>query len=109
MIIHPTDKNFIDVCGITEISDGQGRMFFVGETRIALYRIGDEYFALDDACPHAGASLSMGILSGSIVACRIHHWRFCIRSGEYLNEKKEGCNVRTYVVRLVGKRIQVAV
>jgi len=109
MIIQPTDKNFVDVCGTTEISDGQGRMFLVGETRIALYRIGDEYFALDDACPHAGASLALGILSGNIVACRIHHWHFCLRSGEYLNDKKEGRNVKTYAVRQVENRIQVAV
>jgi len=109
MTIQPTDKNFVDVCGTTEISDGQGRMFFVGDMRIALYRIGDEYFALDDACPHAGASLALGIISGSVVACRIHHWRFCIRSGEYLNDKKDSCNVRTYVVRQVENRIQVAV
>lgn len=72
--------NFVDVCGTTEISDGKGRMFLVGETRIALYRIGNEYFAIDDACPHAGASLALGIISGGVVACRFHHWRFCIRS-----------------------------
>jgi len=119
MVIQPTEKNFVDVCGATEISDGQARMFLVGETRIALYRIGDEVFALDDACPHAGASLALGIISGSnmsgsnmsgsTVACRIHHWRFCIRSGDYLNDNQKSSNVRTYVVRQVDSRIQVAV
>ncbi len=109
MIIQPTDNDFVDLCDKAEMSDGQGRFFLVGETRIALFRIGDEYFALDDACPHAGASLALGIISGSIVSCRIHHWRFCIHSGEYLNDKKDSCNVRTYAVREVENRIQVAV
>jgi NAD(P)H-dependent nitrite reductase small subunit len=105
----PSLGNFVDVCGTSEIPDGQARMFLVGDTRIAVYRIGDEFFALEDACPHAGASLALGLVSGDVVACRIHHWRFSIRSGEYLDGHKPSCNVGTYTVRVAEERIQVAV
>ena len=101
--------NFVDVCGTGAIPDGQSRMFLVNDVRIAIYRIRDEFFATQDACPHAGASLAFGIIAGDVVACRIHHWRFCIRSGEYLNEIKPSCDLATYAVRVVEDRIQVAI
>lgn len=33
--------------------------------------------------PHEGASLAHGIIEGNTVRCRIHHWRFCIRTARF--------------------------
>jgi len=64
---------------------------------------------LANACPHAGASLAHGIMDGDTVTCRIHHWRFTIRDGKYLDEDKPRCDVQTFAVRVVGEEVQVAV
>ena len=82
-------------------------MFIVNEKRIGIFNVDGEFFALDDACPHAGASLALGIIDGPIVRCRIHHWRFCIHSGRYLDQPRPTLNAQTYPVRVIGELVQV--
>lgn len=100
---------FETVCRVGDVPDGAGRMFAMAGTMIGVFRVGDQYFALDNACPHAGASLAHGYVTGDTVACRIHHWRFSLRDGRYLDEDKPNCNVRTYAVRIVDDEVQIAV
>lgn len=83
-------------------------MFAVGEQLLAIFHIGGEFYALDDHCPHAGASLARGLIAGDIVSCRIHHWRFCARDGKYVDEDKSHFDARTFPVRLVDGMIEVA-
>ncbi len=84
-------------------------MFVIDEQPIGIFRIDGEYFALDNRCPHAGASLAHGIVHGDTVACRIHHWHFCIRDGTYLDESEPKFNVRCFPVRIVGQLVQVQI
>ena len=84
-------------------------MFSVAETMIAVFHVGGLFFALVNQCPHAGASLAHGIIEGDTVRCRIHHWRFSIRDGTYLDEVKPKCNAKTFPLRIVGEEVQVAV
>jgi nitrite reductase/ring-hydroxylating ferredoxin subunit len=48
-------------------------------------------------------------MEGDTVWCRIHHWRFSIRDGTYLDEDKPQCNARTFAIRVVGDEVRVAV
>lgn len=82
-------------------------MILVNEVAISVFNVSGTFFAIDDACSHAGASLSLGIIEGDVVRCRIHHWRFCVRNGDYLEEMKPSCNVRSYPVRVVGDQVQI--
>jgi len=66
-----------------------------------------QFHALDNACPHAGASLAHGQIEGDTVRCRIHHWCFCITDGTYLDEDKPEFDARTIAVRVVGDYVQV--
>ena len=55
----------------------------VGSTSVALFRVGHEVFATQDACPHEGVSLSRGgILKGEEITCGYHFWCFNVRTGE---------------------------
>ena len=101
--------NFQTVCRIGDIPEGDGRMFVVAETAIGVFNIGGSFFALANECPHAGASLAHGIVESGTVRCRIHHWRFSIRDGTYLDEDKPHCNVQSFPVRVVGDEVQIEV
>lgn len=48
---------------------------------IAVYRLGDEYFATDDMCTHALVSLSGGDVEDGIIYCPLHGGAFDIRTG----------------------------
>ena len=82
-------------------------MLEVDDFMVGMFHINGEFFALDNQCPHEGASLAHGYLDGDVVSCRIHHWRFCIRDGTYRDEDKPQCNARTFPVRVVGDEVQV--
>jgi 3-phenylpropionate/trans-cinnamate dioxygenase ferredoxin subunit len=48
---------------------------------LALFSVKGSLYALDDSCPHSGASLVMGQLDGFWLRCPAHGLRFDIRSG----------------------------
>ena len=48
---------------------------------VVLFRVDDEYLAVDDSCPHQGASLSGGKVEGGAVQCPAHGLRFDLRNG----------------------------
>ena len=98
---------FVNLCKVSDVPVGEAKMYFVNEQVFGVFNVAGAFYALDNACPHAGASLSHGIIEDGIVRCRIHHWRFCIRTGEYLDEKKPSCNVRNYPIRVVGDQVQI--
>ncbi len=79
----------------------------VDQRAIGVFNIAGQFYAMDDRCPHAGASLSHGTVEGDVVRCRIHHWQFCIRKGKYLDEAKPKFNVRTFSIRVVGDQVQI--
>ena len=99
---------FQTVCHVDDIPEGEARMFAIAETMVGVFHVAGRFFALANECPHAGASLAHGIIEGDTVRCRIHHWRFSIRDGTYLDEDKPQCNALSFPVRVVGNEIQVA-
>lgn len=53
-------------------------------TRIAVFHIDGEYFAIDDMCTHEDALLSEGYIDGTTVECPLHQGVFCLRTGKAL-------------------------
>lgn len=53
----------------------------VGENRIAMFRVGDEVYAIDDRCSHAEASLAEGEVWDMAVECPRHGSEFDLRTG----------------------------
>jgi nitrite reductase (NADH) small subunit/3-phenylpropionate/trans-cinnamate dioxygenase ferredoxin subunit len=98
---------FQAVCQIADVVEGEGTTVQVGNKLIAVFRDGGSYFAIDDVCPHMGASLSGGYLEQGIVTCPWHAWRFRLADGAWADNPriKIGC----YPVRVVGDEIQIQV
>lgn len=69
------------VMPVDELVPGRGVKVDVGEHRIALFRIGDEVYAIGDQCSHAEASLAEGEVFGTDVECPRHGSSFDLRTG----------------------------
>jgi len=67
-----------------DVHEGSGRPFDAGGRRVAVFRVEGRLHALDGTCPHRGGPLGEGTLSGSVVACPWHGWRFDVRTGQCL-------------------------
>ncbi|MBF7729034.1 Rieske (2Fe-2S) protein [Pseudomonas sp. N040] len=53
----------------------------IEDKHLALFNVDGSLFAIDDSCPHQGASLLGGDLQGRIIQCRAHGLRFDLASG----------------------------
>jgi len=96
---------FYTACRVTDVADGEATAVAVGNKLVAIFRAGGQYFAIDDVCPHMGASLSGGYVENGIVTCPWHAWRFRLADGAWADNPrlKIGC----YPVRVVGEEIQI--
>src|SRR5437764_14655 len=57
-------SEFRTVCRVGDVVEGEGRTVAVGDKLIAVFLEGGQYYAIDDCCPHMGASLSEGYFKG---------------------------------------------
>jgi 3-phenylpropionate/trans-cinnamate dioxygenase ferredoxin subunit len=72
------------VCRRDEVAPGTARRFDVGRHRIALVRIGDDFYAIGDRCSHADFSLSEGEVwpDELEIECWKHGSTFSLKTGE---------------------------
>jgi anthranilate 1,2-dioxygenase ferredoxin component len=75
---------------------------------LAVFRAGDEVFALHDQCSHGYARLSDGYVEDGCVECPLHQAMIDFRTGEPKSPPVTEA-IRTYAVRVVGDRVEVEV
>lgn len=63
------------------------------------------FFASDDLCPHAAASLSEGFVERGRIICPVHFAEFDLRSGEAFNAPPGCANLRCYEVEQSGEDV----
>ncbi len=100
---------FQTVCTVDAIPDGEGRAFPVNGMLVAVFRRGDQYFAINDSCPHMGASLASGYLEGCDVICPWHAWKFCVKDGLWMDNPKSKVRTDSYAVRVIDDDVQVEI
>ena len=98
---------FHTVAQVAELEEGQGMTVAVGTKLIALFRQDGQYFAIDDTCPHMGASLSGGFVGQGVVTCPWHAWRFRLCDGAWADNPR--IKIGSYAVRVEGEEVQVCV
>lgn len=74
---------------------------------VALFNVGDEYFAVENFCPHKGFPLADSRVYGHTVECDLHGWQFDVRSGKCLTKKS--CPIETYKVSVEDGWIYVEI
>ena len=61
---------------------GSQKRIYAGDRRIAVFNDGGALHAVDDACTHAGGSLSEGLCEDGVVTCAWHGAQFRLRDGK---------------------------
>ncbi|WP_321889375.1 Rieske 2Fe-2S domain-containing protein [Paraburkholderia bannensis] len=65
------------VCASDEVADCMARAVTLGAARLVVWRDGEGgVHVWDDRCPHRGDPLSGGSVSGGLLTCPSHGWRF---------------------------------
>ncbi len=95
----------IPLIELSALPKGRGRRVCKAGLDLAVFRIGDAVYAIDDSCPHAGAPLSNGKLQGTRITCPAHGLKFsldraCPPSALTLEVKKYAAHVVDGIVML---------
>ena len=105
-----TEKHF--ACATSEVPAHAAKIVNLEKRSIGIFNVKGSYHALLNVCPHRGAALCEGPVSGTtcpaegrefvygreneIIRCAWHGWEFDIRTGESLVDPK--IRARTYPV-----------
>jgi 3-phenylpropionate/trans-cinnamate dioxygenase ferredoxin subunit len=100
----------VRICAVAYIVPGTARRFDVEGRRIAVVRLGDDFYALGDTCSHAEVSLSEGDVLAD--TRELECWK--LGSAFSLETGEPSClpavrPVPTYVIRVEGDDVVVDV
>jgi nitrite reductase (NADH) small subunit/3-phenylpropionate/trans-cinnamate dioxygenase ferredoxin subunit len=98
---------FQRVCRVGDLAEGEGRTVSVAGKLLAVFYTNGQYLAIDDTCPHMGASLSDGAVEEGIVTCPWHAWRFRLCDGAWADNPR--VKIGSYPVRIEGDEVQVQI
>src|SRR4051812_10231482 len=91
-------SGFVRAVRIGEIEEGRGCTVEVAGQWLAIFRVGEAFHAIGNACPHMAGPLGAGRLEGHVVVCPIHYWRIDVRTGA--SPTNEHVRVPVYDVRV---------
>lgn len=93
---------------VADVPEGTGKTFTVNGHPIAVFHVDGAWYALDDTCSHAEASLGMGELDTDeyTVECPLHGSAFDLRTGKPRTLPAFE-PVATYSVRVDGDMLYV--
>lgn len=98
--------NFTTVAKTDEIPPGQGKAVEFDDQLVAIFNQDGTYHAIDDMCPHMGASLASGHFEDGVVTCPWHAWSFRTCDGAWCDNPRVTIDV--FQVRVIGEEIQLA-
>lgn len=88
-----------------ELAPGQRKLAFIDGRSIVVFNIGGTIHAIDNSCPHNGASLASGQLEGCVLRCPAHGLRFDVSTG--CTPGTAGLRLTTFPVGTVDGRLVV--
>jgi len=88
------------------IPENAGKRVRTNGRHIAIFKVNGQVFAIDDACPCGGASLSAGTVENNQVECPLHGYLFDLESGSaVLPPRFEGVTI--YPVHVSNGQIEI--
>jgi nitrite reductase/ring-hydroxylating ferredoxin subunit len=97
----------VTVGRVGDLKAGEARVVDAGAATLALCNVDGAYYAVDNACPHRGGPLGDGDLSGAVIACPWHGWRWDVTSGRNVNNP--AVRVACFAVTVEGDALVVEV
>ncbi|ESO97837.1 hypothetical protein LOTGIDRAFT_152940 [Lottia gigantea] len=95
----------INTKGLLNNNEKNGHLVECNEEKVALFRHGNNVYAVKDKCPHAGGPLHLGDIeelpNGNLcVKCPWHSWKFDLETGHAEFPKGQSKTAVTYRVKV---------
>ena len=97
----------IIACKTNEVEEGNMKMVVIDGKEVVIGNVGGNYFACDDTCTHAGASLVEGTLDGSTITCGWHGAQFDGTTGCLTKFPAKINNLKAYNVTIESEDVYI--
>lgn len=75
------------LCHISEINSSKSFIINIdNDQQTVMFRTEENYYAIENRCPHAGAYLPEGYMEELILICHWHGWKFNLETGQCLDD-----------------------
>jgi nitrite reductase (NADH) small subunit len=72
-----------DICALADIPPGEGRLFEVAGTQVAVFHMRDGLvYATQAECPHRAGPLADGLIGGTTLICPLHERSYDLTTGK---------------------------
>jgi nitrite reductase/ring-hydroxylating ferredoxin subunit len=116
------ERQWHAVAEVAEIPPGERKIVEIEGQSVGIFRVGDEYVAILNVCPHEFAPVCMGRVGGTtlpsapgewtwgregeILACPWHGWEFELLTGKALFANRP--RLRLFPIKVEGETIYVS-
>jgi nitrite reductase/ring-hydroxylating ferredoxin subunit len=100
--------DYVAVAKVRELGAGDMLRLIVNHVPVCLYNVAGRYYATQDTCTHAEASLADGELDNEVVTCPLHGAAFNVCTGAVLSFPAT-FPLTTYPVKVEGDQVLVLV
>jgi nitrite reductase (NADH) small subunit len=100
----PDAAGWVAVARLADLGERGRALVRVGAAEIALFRVDERVYAIDNRCPHRAGPLIRGFVEpGPAVRCPMHGWRYDLGTGA----SDRPARATVYPVRVEGDEISV--
>ena len=100
-------KIAVEIGPADALAPGERKLVFIQGRSVAVFNVDGEIYAVENSCPHNGASLAGGQIEGRLLQCPAHGLRFDVATG--CMPGKGGLSLKTIPVRTVAGRMELIV
>jgi 3-phenylpropionate/trans-cinnamate dioxygenase ferredoxin subunit len=97
---------WISVFSVDDVENGQHRVVDIDDTEVVIFKVDNDFFAIENVCSHDGGEIGSGALENGEIICPRHGARFCIKTGDVKSPPAyEG--VESYAVRTENNIVHI--
>lgn len=96
------ELEYYSICSSKDVFEGKGIQVQFEEDddfQVAIFRVSNTLYALDNICPHRHADrIFEGIIKEGTVMCPLHGWAYSLKTGQNVNLKQGIKSLKSYEV-----------
>lgn len=97
------EDGYTRVCTVSELAENRGKRFLINDVDVAVFKVNEEIFVLNNVCPHQHTSVIYdGFIEDGCVVCPAHGWMFNLKTGKQPTGAK---GLDSYPVKVIDDEI----
>ena len=105
-----TTTNWLEIASTTSIPDGDYKLAKIPgqDLEIAVFNVNNQFFAVENRCPHQNLPLADGPITEQEITCPFHGAVFSLITGEVKVSPDTGCeNLKIFPIKIENNVIKI--